>query len=252
MCTVLFAYRKISGWPLVVANNRDEFFQRRALPPRVYRDSRKRGRCWLASCDLTGGGSWWGYNNRGLLIWLTNRWVADEYETGLRSRGELVTSMLNCADADEARTELEKICDESTFNPFNLIVAAHDKAFSATNFPSLHFIRLLSGYHYLGNGELDDCTSLKARSARRLFAGFSGRDSLDETLTIFRQALRTPLPQDSIPPQGFNVKFDGYGTTSSLLFSLPEPGKETLRLQYCDANPLFGDYLDYSELALLL
>ncbi len=252
MCTVFFAYRKISGWPLVVANNRDEFFQRRALPPRIYSDSRHRGRCWLASCDLTGGGSWWGYNNRGLLVWLTNRWTADEYETGLRSRGELVTSVLNCSDVDEARVELEKNCDGNTFNPFNLIVATRDKAFFATNFPSLDFIRLLPGYHYLGNGELDGCTSLKARSARRLFAGFSGHESLDETLMIFRRALRTPMPQDSIPPQGFNVKFDGYGTTSSLLLSLPETGREALRLQYCDENPLSGDYLDYSKLALLL
>ena len=252
MCTVLFAYKKVFGWPLVVANNRDEFFQRRALPPRVYRDNRNRGLSWLASYDLTGGGSWWGYNNRGLLVWLTNRWTVDEYETGLRSRGDLVTALLSCADVAAARDELEKTCDGSTFNPFNLIIATRENAFFATNFPHLHFVRLLPGYHYLGNGELDGCNLFKARSARRLFAGFSGRESLTETLNIFRRALRTSLPQDSIPPQGFNVKFDGYGTTSSLLLSLPGPGSQTLKLLYCDENPLYGDYLDYSKLALLL
>ena len=252
MCTVLFAYKKVSGWPLVVANNRDEFFQRRALPPRVYSDYRNPNRRWLASCDLTGGGSWWGYNNRGLLVWLTNRWTAAEYETGLRSRGELVLALLNCAEPGKARKKLEKICDGSTFNPFNLIIASRESAFFATNFPAPHFISLNPGYHYLGNGELDGGTLLKARSAGRLFSTLSGNENLNETLQIFRQALRTPLPHDSIPPQGFNVRFDGYGTTSSLLLAAAESEVKSVSLHYCDENPLYGDYLDYSRLSLLL
>ncbi len=252
MCTVLFAYKKVPGWPLVVANNRDEFFQRRALSPRIYSDPDDPNRRWLASCDLTGGGSWWGYNNRGLLVWLTNRWTADEYETGLRSRGDLVLALLDCSDPGKARRELEKICDGATFNPFNLIVASRENAFFGTNFPSLDFISLNPGYHYLGNGELNGCTSLKARTAGRLFAGLSGSENLDETWRVFRRALRTPLPQDIIPPQGFNVSFDGYGTTSSLLLALPESKRESINLHYCDENPLYGNYLDYSRLGLLL
>ena len=252
MCTVLLAYKMIPGWPLVAANNRDEFFQRRALPPRIYRRGWNSDLRWLASCDLTGGGSWWGYNNRGLLVWLTNCWTESEYETGLRSRGELVTSLLNCDDANGARKQLENICDGATFNPFNLIIATRESAFFAANFPSLHFSPLASGYHYLGNGQLNGCTSVKACSARRLFATLSGEQGMVETLNTFRRALRTPLPQDSIPPQGFNVKFDGYGTTSSLLLALAESDKDSLRLNYCDENPLFGSYHDYSRLGLLL
>ncbi len=253
MCTVLLAYKKISGWPLVVANNRDEFFQRRALPPRVYAADRElRGMRWIASCDLTGGGSWWGCNSQGLLVWLTNRWTEDEFATGRRSRGEIVTELLHCPGPAAARLKLEKLCDGATYNPFNIIVAARASAFFAGNFPNLHFSSLAPGYHYLGNGQLSGCDSFKARSARRLFAGFSGKESLNEALSIFRQALRTPLPQDSIPPQGFNVKFDGYGTTSSLLLALSEADQSSLKLHYCAENPLYADYRDYSRLGLLL
>lgn len=253
MCTVLLAYKKISGWPLVVANNRDEFFQRRALAPRVYVAGRAApGRRWIASCDLTGGGSWWGCNSHGLLVWLTNRWSKDEFATKRRSRGEIVTELLRCSDSADARLQLEKLCDGATFNPFNIIIAARESAFFAGNFPKLHFSSLTPGYHYLGNGQLSGCDSFKARSARRLFAGFSGQESLEKILRIFRQALCTPLPQDSIPPQGFNVKFDGYGTTSSLLLALPETDAGPLQLHYCDANPLYADYRDYSRLSLLL
>ncbi len=253
MCTVLLAYKKISGWPLVVANNRDEFFQRRALAPRVYVVGRAASRLrWIASCDLIAGGSWWGCNRHGLLVWLTNRWIEDALAPDRRSRGEIVTELLRCPDPADARRQLEKLCDGATFNPFNIIVAARESAFFAGNFPELHFSSLAPGYHYLGNGQLSGCNSFKARSARRLFADFSGKESLEKTLSIFRQTLRTPLPQDSIPPQGFNVKFDGYGTTSSLLLALPETDESSLKLHYCDANPLYAEYRDYSRLGLLL
>ena len=252
MCTVLLAYKKVEGWPLVVANNRDEFFHRRALPPRVYSSARGDSRRWLASCDLSGGGSWWGYNNRGLMVWLTNRWTGSDYEEGCRSRGQLVLDILACDDPERARAVLVKLCVEVSFNPYNLIVASREKGFFSSNFPRLIFSPLLPGYHYLGNGLLDACKSVKARSARRLFAGFSEKASLTQTLASFNKALRTPFPQDDIPPQGFNVKFDGYGTTSSLSLAVAESGPTQLLLQYCDANPLREDSQDYSSLAYLL
>ena len=261
MCTVLLAYRTIKGWPLVVVNNRDEFFQRRALPPRVYSSAKGDGRRWLASCDLSGGGSWWGYNNRGLMVCLTNRWSESAYEEGCRSRGQLVLDLLTCDDPDSARVGLVEICTKASFNPFNLIVASSEKGFFSSNFPRLLFSSLLPGYHYLGNSLLDACRSVKARSARRLFVDLraalskddlSGKESLMLTLAHFQRALRTPFPQDDIPPQGFNVKFDGYGTTSSLSLAVAESGPENLLLHYCDANPLYDAYQDYSLLAHLL
>lgn len=264
MCTVLLAYKKVAGWPLVVANNRDEFFQRRALAPRVYNSGRKDGRRWVASCDLDGGGSWWGYNNRGLMVWLTNRWVGNEYVENCRSRGQLVVDLMSADDPQKARSALVAACAEAIFNPFNLIVVSPKQGFFSSNYPQLHFSPLLPGYHYLGNGLLDACRSVKARSARRLFTGleisleveggenFRSQDSLHQTLTYFKRALRTPFPQDDIPPQGFNVTFDGYGTTSSLAMAVADNGPKNMLLHYCDANPLRANYQDYSRLGSLL
>ncbi len=260
MCTVLLAYKTVNGWPLVVANNRDEFFQRRALSPRVYTSGRDGGRRWIASCDLTGGGSWWGYNNRGLMVWLTNRWIGNDYEENCRSRGQLVLDLLALDDSEMARSALVAICASASFNPFNLIVASREQGFFSSNYPQLLFSPLLPGYHYLGNGLLDACTSVKARSARRLFADLraqlradlTDRESLLLTLSCFQRGLRTPFPQDAIPPQGFNVTFDGYGTTSSLSLAVSETGPTNLILHYCDANPLRDDYRDHSALGSLL
>ncbi|MBN2809185.1 MAG: NRDE family protein [Deltaproteobacteria bacterium] len=260
MCTVLLAFNIVKGWPLVAANNRDEFLQRRALPPRVYRSVCDDGRRWIASCDLSGGGSWWGYNNRGLMVWLTNRWLGDAYRPASRSRGELVLELLACDTPQSARSALADTCAVASFNPFNLIVVSPDEGFFSSNYPQLQFYPLFPGYHFLGNGLLDACMSVKARSARRLFADLRRQQQPNatedelmlQTLTSFQRGLRTPFPHDDIPPQGFNVTFDGYGTTASLCLAVAESGPENFILHYCDANPLYEGYRDYSRLGRFL
>lgn len=258
MCTVLIAWKRVAGWPLVVGNNRDEFFARRALPPRVYRAPENGRRRWLASFDLAGGGSWWGWNDQRLMVWLTNRWTDGREELAASSRGELVLKLLRHATAAEARQWLEEGCRPARYNPFNVMVASADRLFFAANFPKLHFVDLEPGFHFLGNGRLLDCPSLKARSARRLLAelesgdGLSGRPGLELVLDRFRRALATPLPQDTIPPQGFNVRFADYGTSASLLMACPAAASIPARLAYCEGNPLYHPYQDYSGLAALL
>ncbi len=259
MCTVLIAWKRVAGWPLVVGNNRDEFFARRALPPRVYRDPESGRRRWLASCDLLGGGSWWGLNRNRLLVWLTNRWTTgEEAADAACSRGRLVVELLKFATGDDARRGLAALCRDHRFNPFNLLVCAPDRLFLASNFPRLHFVDLEPGFHFLGNGRLVDCPTMKARNARRLLAeleseeGLSGPRGVERVLGRFRRALATPLPQDAIPPQGFNVRFADYGTTASLLLACPEPVSGPARLEYCDGNPLYHPYRDYGGLVSLL
>ncbi|MBN2707189.1 MAG: NRDE family protein [Deltaproteobacteria bacterium] len=250
MCTVFLVRNRVAGWPLVAANNRDEFTARRALPPRVYAASG--GRRCLASYDLSGGGSWWGYNNRGLLVFLTNRWVGDEPALAPRSRGELVLAMLARDEVADALAELNGPAGVEFYNPFNLAVLSRQSGFFFSNYPRPQQLPLDDGYHFLGNGALDADETMKAAAAGRLLGGFSGAESLTQVLGCLSRALRTPLPQDSIPPQGFNVRFDGYGTTSSLLLALPATAAGRPLLHYCHGNPLAGHYQDFSSRFLLL
>jgi len=259
MCTVLIAWQRVAGWPLIVGNNRDEFFSRRALPPRVYRAPAAPGRRWLASQDLEGGGSWWGWNRHQLMVWLTNRWSdREEDDSGCRSRGRLVVDLLGCSRASAARRKLEELCRRYRFNPFNLVIATPERLFLASNYPALHFVELEPGFHFLGNGRLVDCGSLKAASARRRLAELETGGRLesdrgrDLVLDHFRRALATPLPQDTIPPQGFNVRFADYGTTASLLLARPQAPSDRPLLLYCSGNPLCHPYRDLSRLAALL
>ncbi len=256
MCTVLLAFRRVAGWPLLVANNRDELYSRRALPPRVYRFPVAGGvRYWLACRDLAGGGSWWGWNEAGLTVWLTNRWTGSENGVSeCRSRGQLVLDLLRAGDPDAARARLLESCRRYRFNPFNLLVVSSQKAFQASNFPHPQLFWLAPGFHFLGNGLLQECPSLKARSARRLFAGLeaagipAGDPGRDLVLSRFLRALATPLPQDTIPPQGFNVRFADYGTCASLCLAVSGNPHRRPLFRYCDGNPLRKPYQDYGKL----
>ena len=258
MCTVLLAYHQVDGWPLIVANNRDEFYARRALPPRISRGTN--GRRWIACHDLESGGSWWGWSSSGVLVWLTNRWTTPEYiDDGRFSRGRLVIDLLDRMETGAAAAEwLSTRHRGPGYNPFNLLLLAPDCAFLATNFPTPRILAITPGFHFLGNGELEHCPTVKARSARRLLAGLagsnplSGRSGRNLVLETFRRSLSTSFPQDSIPPQGFNVRFAEYGTSASLLLAIPETRKDDVLLGYCDGNPLFCNYQDFGILASLL
>ena len=69
MCLLALYYQTIPGAPLAVAANREEFFDRPFLPPRVL-GSRCR---YLAGVDQRAGGTWLGVNQHGLLVAVTNR-----------------------------------------------------------------------------------------------------------------------------------------------------------------------------------
>lgn len=253
MCTVFLALGVIPEWPLVAANNRDEFLSRPALAPRVYRG--RRGGYYLASHDLTAGGSWWGLNDRGLLVFLTNRWVGEEYAPARRSRGELVLRALETSGVEELRARLEGdggFPPPEDFNPYNLAAVSRSGGFFYSNFPEPHFLPLADGYHFLGNGPISGCGSLKAAAAARVLAACDERPSLAALSVHLSRALRTPLPHDTIPPQGFNVTFDGYGTTSSLLLALPFSRDAGLCLRYCPGNPLQSGYHNYDSFGRLL
>ena len=69
MCTLIVLHRCVTGRPLVVAANRDEFFARPAEGPAIR--AARSGRI-LAPRDLEAGGSWVGLSERGVFAGLTN------------------------------------------------------------------------------------------------------------------------------------------------------------------------------------
>lgn len=97
MCTLVVMKNVFSGYPLVVAANRDEQFGRPAATPTVKEEPHR----ILSPTDLERGGTWIGVNEHGVLVALTNRKSIPSVR-GLRSRGELVSEALKKTTAAQA------------------------------------------------------------------------------------------------------------------------------------------------------
>ena len=90
MCLVLIAYKAHTGYPLIIAANRDEFYQRPARSARFWDDHPQ----ILGGRDLKLGGTWMAVDRCGRMAAVTNYHEPSEQKQGLRSRGFLVTDYL--------------------------------------------------------------------------------------------------------------------------------------------------------------
>lgn len=116
MCLIAFAIQASARWPLVIAANRDEFFDRPTLP--LSRWQAASGRTILSGRDLRAGGTWMGMADNGRVAFLTNVRQAVAGNAAL-SRGELVMRWLD-GDADAATLMAQT--DPADYGGFNLVV----------------------------------------------------------------------------------------------------------------------------------
>ena len=116
MCLAAFAISTSSRWPLVLASNRDEFFDRPALPLATWQTAA--GQRIISGRDEQAGGSWLGMSPNGRVALLTN-----VRETALQaqpqSRGELVIDWLS--GTGDARSFAAKK-DGSLYGGFNIVL----------------------------------------------------------------------------------------------------------------------------------
>ena len=90
MCLILFAYKVHPIYNLIVAANRDEFYNRATAPVHFWEDVPE----ILAGRDLEKHGTWMGVTKQGRFSALTNYRDPNESTEGKSSRGELVASAL--------------------------------------------------------------------------------------------------------------------------------------------------------------
>src|SRR5919198_875836 len=119
MCLLMVIHQGVPGYPMVVAANRDEYYDRPTQGPHrlAYNPVIWGGR------DTRAGGTWLGVNAHGLVIGLTNRRTREEQENDpqCRSRGLLCLAALQCSTAAEA-TEFLLSEPPERYNPFNLLI----------------------------------------------------------------------------------------------------------------------------------
>lgn len=242
MCTLIALHRCVDRAGLVIAANRDEFYDRPSEGPALR--STQFGSI-LAPLDARAGGTWFGVNERGVFAALTNR-PCEDADARRKSRGHVVIDALAACNAEQAADRLTAI-GAGVHNPFNAFVADGESAFALVYEESGALSKLEPGAHVIGNVDPDDRSNPKvARVLDRAEAAAGG--TLDAALDALAEACREKNCGSEAGSLGDTcVHTPTYGTRSSLLMSLdPQSGSD--RFRYAEGPPCENDYEDFTPL----
>ena len=152
MCLILFSWQQIAGYPLILAANRDERYDRPTHPLHNWQEPSG----IVGGRDLQAGGSWLAADYRGRFAAVTN--VRDQglVRDDARSRGGLITDFLtNDQPLDSWLERLRRTRDQ--YSGFNLLVgdlASRRLVFYSNQSNLLE--QVTPGLYGLSNGELNE------------------------------------------------------------------------------------------------
>jgi uncharacterized protein with NRDE domain len=179
-------------------------------------------------------------NAEGLLAAVTNRPAARRDER-CGSRGRVVLQALEARSAREAAGSLAGL-GANLFNPFNLLVADGQEAFTVVYEGTAMVEELAPGVHVIGNADPDDRRVPKIDRLLDEAQGASGLEGVDLTRAL-AQTLRGH-EGEPVPLGHTCIHAGTYGTRSSTLLQLgPEPV-----WWYADGPPCRTPYEDYTFL----
>jgi len=242
VCTLTVAWQ-VFDEPLVVAANRDERYDRPARAPSVLDVDAPDGgsaRRVVAPIDREAGGTWIGYNDAGVVVALTNRWLPGGAapDEGARSRGLLVRDALARPSAEAAIRYVERELVGRAYEGFYLLAADDGAALLVENDGGPRIHRLAPGVHVVMNVGFDANYRLpdeerlheparrQAESGRRLFERL--RPEPGERADAWRDRAAGALGDHDVGvcihdagPGG------GFGTRSSSLITVDGAGRGT-------------------------
>ena len=149
MCLILFSYQLHSEYPLILASNRDEFYDRPTAPAAFWEDEPE----ILAGRDLKECGTWLGMTESGRIAMLTNYRDPLSIKDDAPSRGELVSNFLLSHEEPTAYVQrVQQRAEE--YNGFNLIFGYVSDLYYFSNREGI-VQQLVPGLYGLSNHLLD-------------------------------------------------------------------------------------------------
>lgn len=237
MCTLIALLAKVPGYPLVVAMNRDEFYDRPSVPPEL-----RAGRVKvLCPRDERAEGTWIGVNEHGLLGAVSNRFAGPPNPKA-RSRGLLCLESLTRRDAADASMFASEAAEAAVYNPFNLFHADAHRVACTGHEQGTWTVHGMRGLNVLTNAGLNAGDPRAQRVLKLLeHASF---DSLDASTAAMRDALA-----DHAEAGGRAICHHGEktGTRSQTIVALSERGWQHNRLWYADGQPCTAKVADLSD-----
>lgn len=225
MCLIFLSINNHPNYKLVVAANRDEFYNRKTVAAEF----------WPSHPNIVGGrdleamkpdgtcGTWMAMTKSGKIAMLTNYRDPKNINPLAPSRGFLVTDfLLSSNHAREYLRQLEPSAKE--YNGFNLVVGTADELFYLSNYKS-GIDKIPDALHGLSNHLLDTPWPKIARGKNKMAPLFSNEEiNPDEILNALYDEDRAS--DDLLPDTGIGlereralssmfIKTNGYGSRCS-------------------------------------
>jgi uncharacterized protein with NRDE domain len=221
MCLILFAIDCHPKYRLVMAANRDEYYNRQTLPADFWPDNPS----ILAGRDGYQGGTWMGITTSGRLAALTNYRDPSRHNPQAPSRGHLVQRFLESSVSPE--TYMQGLLDKGDrYNGFNLLTGTPESLYYYSNREKV--VRPLdSGYHAVSNSLLDVPWPKVTRGIEGLTACLQEAELDYEDLFALMSdkeyAADSDLPQTGVSLEmermlsSMFIEIPGYGTRSTTI-----------------------------------
>ncbi|MCX5826553.1 MAG: NRDE family protein [Deltaproteobacteria bacterium] len=231
MCLIILSWRTRSDFPLILAANRDEFYDRPSLPADFWQDRPD----ILGGRDLKEGGTWLGITKKGRLAALTNYRDPLSVKVNAPSRGWLVKGFL--AGDDRPGEYLDRLQKEaSRYNGFSLILGDDSGLYYLSNRGGGGVTQLSPGIHGLSNHLLDTPWPKvgKARENFRKVVEGKGRPRSEDLFDLLADPLRSE--DRELPDTGIGLEWERilssvfiaspvYGTRSSTVLMIDHLGR---------------------------
>ncbi|MEI6609264.1 MAG: NRDE family protein [Deltaproteobacteria bacterium] len=241
MCLILFAYKVHPAYQLILAANRDEFYERPSSPADLWEDEQG----VLAGRDLQEGGTWMGIDRAGRFAAITNYRDPASLKNNAPSRGGLVSSYL-CGDqrADDYLEEISR--QDQLYNGYNLIVGDRRELFACSNRGEKQ--KLNPGIYGLSNHLLNTPWPKVTRGKKMLAVSLDKKGSELED-ALFAMLADRKIPADNkLPDTGIGLEWERvlssifisspvYGTRSSTILLIGKNGRIKFVEKVYDGQP---------------
>ncbi len=219
MCLIFLAVNQHPVYPLIIAANRDEFYNRQTAPADYWPDHPT----ILGGRDLEAQGTWMAMTTSGRISMITNYRDPQHIDPKAPSRGQLVSDFL--ISEQTAPDYLKQVeSNGKRYNGYNLIVGNLEALYYYSNYRQ--GINLIPhGIHGLSN-HLLDTPWLKVAHGKKQFHDLIQSPELNAELLFQFLKNEDRAPDELLPQTGIGlereralssmfIKTSGYGTRCS-------------------------------------
>ena len=242
MCMLVIFFRAVDDCPVLVAANREEYYDRQGTEPQLW----EREPSFVAGRDPRAGGTWLGVNQHGILIAITNR-PKLRHPPPPRSRGLLCLDLLSSRTARAAHEWALDEFDRQTYAGCNLLAIDAAGAYVVQAGEFLRSCPLPPGIHIVTARGLNETTDERTAYAFDQLASFGPRTAIEWLDELPR--LCGDHGNSAHPPICLHA--GDRGTVSSSIIALPEDRKQA-RWLHAQGPPCDAAFNDFSHLVVQL